>query len=209
MKNIFGENGWLYRIITRMVDLALLNVVFLITCIPIITIGTAITALYTVTMKMCKNEEAYIIRSYLCYFRENFKKATMIWGILFVVLGIILGDFWALRILQMQISDMLRVVITAVLLLWIILASYVFPLAGKFENSVKHTMKNAWIIAVTRLPYTILIVCINLIPAVLALYGGIPLLWGIRIYLFVGFAFAAFVNSFLFVKVFERYISEE
>lgn len=208
MKNIFGENGWLYRIITRMVDLVLLNVVFLITCIPIITIGTAITALYTVTMKMCKKEESYIIRSYFRYFRENFKKATIVWGILFVILGIILGDFWALGILQIQISDMLRIVIMAMFLLWMILASYVFPLMGKFENSVKNTMKNAWIIAMTRAPYTVLVVCVNLIPIVLAFYGGSLFLWGIRIYLFIGFSFAAFLNSFLFVKVFERYISE-
>lgn len=205
MKNIFGENGLLYRMVTRMVDLVLLNIVFLFTCIPVITIGTAMTAMYAVTMKMCRNEESYIIRSYVQYFRENFKKATAAWSLLLIILGIILGDFWAIGVLGLKMTDYLRVLIMAVFLLWMMEVSYVFPLIAKFENTVKNTMKNALIIAMTRVIYTVPIVCVNLIPVGLIVYGGTPFLWGIRSYLLIGFAFFAFVNSFLFVKVFERY----
>ena len=65
MNNFFGENGLLYRFVNKMVDLLVLNIVYIVTCIPIVTIGSANVALYDVTLKMCKNEDGYIIKQYL------------------------------------------------------------------------------------------------------------------------------------------------
>ena len=94
MKNIFGEEGLVYKTVNKIVDLILLNVVYMATCIPVLTVGAASTALYTVTLKMCKNEEGYIIKEYWKAFKSNIKKSTIIWCVflsIFLVLGI---DFW-------------------------------------------------------------------------------------------------------------------
>ena len=48
----------------KVADLCLLNLVCLACCIPIITAGASLTALYYVTLKMVRNEEAYIFRSF-------------------------------------------------------------------------------------------------------------------------------------------------
>ena len=71
----------------------ILNLLTLICCIPIITAGDAMTALYYMTVKMVKNEECYIVKGYFKSFKENFKQATIIWLIALLV-GIILVDFF-------------------------------------------------------------------------------------------------------------------
>lgn len=208
MKNIFGEDGLAYRVITRMVDLIILNVIFLVSCIPLITIGAACTALYSLTLKMCKNEESYIVRSYFKYFRENFKKATGVWVISAVFLAVIGVDFQILGGLNSQTGNLMRTMVLAVFLLGAMILSYVFPLLAKFENSIGNTFKNAGIIAMTRIIYTIPVACINLVPLMLLLYGGQPMLYGIRIYLVTGFSLAAYINSFALARVFQKYIAQ-
>ena len=63
----------------RVADLMILNILCIICCIPIITIGASVTAMYYVTLKMTRNEESYIVRSFFKSFKENFKQATVIW----------------------------------------------------------------------------------------------------------------------------------
>ena len=84
--------------------------------------------------------------------------------------------------------------------------SYCFPLTAQFENTVSNTLKNSLIIAMTRIGYTIPVTAVNLIPVILLVLGGQPMVWGIRIYPFIGFSLGAYVNSFLLRKVFERYM---
>lgn len=76
-----------------MADLIILNLLFLLCCIPIVTIGPAITAMYYVTMKMVRNEEAYIARSFFKSFKENFKQGLGIWLIALVLIILEFMDF--------------------------------------------------------------------------------------------------------------------
>ena len=84
--SFFSLDSKFSQIMGRVFDLMMLNIIFLIMCIPIVTIGANFTAMYYVTLKMIKNEETYIFRTYWKSFRENFKQATAIWLILLAVL---------------------------------------------------------------------------------------------------------------------------
>ena len=88
MERFLGQEGWLFRFLDRLWDLIVLNVLFIITCIPLFTVGAAISALYTVTMKGVRKEDSYIVRSYLSAFKENFKKSTILWLLMIAVWGI-------------------------------------------------------------------------------------------------------------------------
>ena len=73
--SFFSLDSKFSQIMGRVFDLMMLNIIFLIMCIPIVTIGANFTAMYYVTLKMIKNEETYIFRTYWKSFRENFKQA--------------------------------------------------------------------------------------------------------------------------------------
>ena len=95
--------------IGRIADFIILNVLWVICSIPIITIGASTTALYTVMLKIVKNEEGYIARDFFKAFRENFKQSTAIW-LVFLLLGIILiVDYSALVLMPERVAGILRV----------------------------------------------------------------------------------------------------
>ena len=78
MDRLFNMDNKFFTVMGRVADLIMLNVVFLICCLPIVTIGASLTALHYVTLKMARNEESYIIRSFFKSFKQNFKQATVI-----------------------------------------------------------------------------------------------------------------------------------
>lgn len=203
MSNFFGENGILYRSVTKMTDLLLLNVLFLITCIPVITIGAAISSLYTMTLRMCRNEEAYILRSYLKAFCQNFKKATEVW-LLFLTGLIIIGiDFRIVMKLENLPVRIFMTVLFAVLIMVFMVISYVFPLIAVYENTIGNTLKNAFILAMSKIGYTVPIVVLNFSPILLIMKNAHFLEVG-GMYLLIGFALTAYINSYLFRNLFEK-----
>ena len=60
----------LFGILSHLADLMILNILTLICCIPLVTAGAAMTALYTMTMRMARNEEGSIVREYFQAFRH-------------------------------------------------------------------------------------------------------------------------------------------
>lgn len=70
---IFNLDSPFMQFLSKMTDLLLLNLVAGICCVPIVTIGASLTALNYVTLKMVRNEDCYIFKSYFKSFKENFK----------------------------------------------------------------------------------------------------------------------------------------
>ena len=89
MSSFFNMDSPIMRFLSRVCDLIILNLLAIACCIPIVTAGASITALFSVTLKMVKGEESYIFKGFFKGFKENFKQSTIIWLIL-LVLGLFL-----------------------------------------------------------------------------------------------------------------------
>src|SRR5699024_4265371 len=76
------------RALGKIFDLMCLNILWLVCSIPVITVGASTTALYTVVLKMVKNEEGYILKDFLKAYKSNFKQSTIAW-IMILMIGII------------------------------------------------------------------------------------------------------------------------
>ena len=154
--------------------------------------------MYYVTLKLAENEEGYIARGFWKSFKQNFKQATIIWLILLFFGIVLVLDLLILKDSTGTFVTVLRVVITATMIIYALILLYVFPILFAY-NSVKDTFKNAFIMAVVNLPRTfvMLVICAA---AVLATFLNTYTLWyGILIWMMAGFALVAFANSFFFV----------
>ena len=182
-----------------------LNVVFLITCLPIFTIGPALTALYTVTMKEARKEGGYIFSTYFKAFKENFRQSTAAFFIQLVLALVFLfnAHFWGAQ--NTVLGNALMFVITALLVVLALTFMYCFPLMARFENSVKQTMKNAFFVAVTHPKFTLGLAGITTV--YLFFCFGFPSFAKVFMIL-LGFSFMAYCNSMLLVKVFKDYEEE-
>lgn len=194
-----------FKFMNTLAEYVLLNFLWLICCIPIVTIGASTTALYYVTMQTAREDHGYIARNFFRSFKENFRQSTIIWVIMFL-LGAVLTfnlSFWFT--MGSTIGNVFGTLIAVATLLYAFTLFYVFPLLARFENSVKQTIKNAFFISLQNLKNTLIVTVTNVLVVVIAY--TLPI-FSIFLVLF-GFAFIAYLNSFQFVKVFHYYEPEE
>lgn len=201
---MFSPDSKFMQVVGRVTDLILLNIVYLITCLPIFTIGAATTALYTMCFRLMREEYSGLIRSYFRAFRENFKQATIIWVILLVAvvpalyyMGVLLAGEGVLRY-----ASFLFILIAA---LGVMTASYVFPWISQFENQTAQAVKNALILSVSHLPRSLCILVINLLPIIVWFFSPELFLQISFLWIVLYFAAAAYMNTGLLWHVFKPY----
>lgn len=192
------------RGIGRIADFVVLNVLWVICSIPVITIGASTTALYAVMLKLVKNEEGYIARGFLKAFKENFRQSTLIWLVFFIVGIVYVIDFASLKLMSDRIAGMMQILFLFMGALIAAMSVYAFSLQARFENTVKNTLKNALILVFAKLPYTILIVIITIAPVIVTFLTVQTLVIGITVWLFAGVALVAWLNSLLLRIVFKK-----
>lgn len=207
MRQLFDLDSPLMVGLTRIADIIILNILFLVCCIPVFTIGPAITAMYYVTLKMVRNEDCYIVKSFFKSFKQNFKQAVAIWMIILATITVVAIDFRIidggasdLRGLTANVSGAVLIVLFVTCIIISFVVSYVFPILAKFDNTVKNTIKNAFFMSMRHLPYTILIILINIIPYVVVYFAPASMLFFV-----MSFALCAYGCSFIFNRIFNIY----
>lgn len=199
----------LMQALSKMADLMILNLLTLVCCLPIITIGASLTAMHYMTLKIVRNEECYITRGFFKSFKENFKQSTLIWLLLLVLLIILAADFFIINSSGIEFNAILLGLITVIEILVIFTALYVFPVLARFRNTIKGTLKNALLMSIMQFPKTIIMIIVNLIPVILFLfvYQAIPivLLFGLSVPAWV----SAKLNNRLFKRLEEKFLESQ
>lgn len=193
----------------KVADLCLLNLVCLACCIPIVTAGASITALYYVTLKMVRNEESYIFRSFFKSFKQNFRQATIIHLIMVAAAVLLYLDTNIVKAMGEPMSQIMSVIFAVFTLVYAMILLYLYPILAKFYNSVKNTFTNAVLMAIRHLPYTIIMLIICALPLLIFFVPSLQMqMTLILLLLLFGMAVIAYLNSFFLVKIFDKYIPE-
>ncbi len=155
----FGENNPVWRAINRFADMMVISILFVITCIPVFTIGASICAFYYTAMDSLRKEDGYIFRRYFKNFAKNFKKGTLIWLIMSALFAICAVNLlcWLLNY-SMVIAPVMLVISIILTIVWLMTFVFVFPLQARFENTVKQTIQNAFLLAISHLPFTVSVI---------------------------------------------------
>lgn len=200
---LFNLDSPLMQFLTKLTDLVILNLLFLLCCIPIITIGASLTALYTVTLKAAKNEESYITRSFFLAFKNNFKIGTLTWLIVLAIGIILWTDFQILPSIAAPFGTVLQVLLLALSFLYLIAVLYLFPYIARFENTLSGYLKNTFLLAIAYLPYTLLFVAITVLAILATLFVDFRIMG--FLWIVIGYSGIAYVNSFFFRKIFAKF----
>lgn len=197
----FNINGSFFQFMNALAEFILLNIVFIICCLPIVTIGPALSALYGVTIQEAKQEHGYVIKKFFKIFKESFLKSLLV-SIIFFTLGfVVLFNLFFWGSLGTIFANFVFLLMTLLALILTIMIIYAFPLMARYENTLKNTLKNSFGIAMENRGYTLALLGIHGVTVGLCFF-----LSQMRIFMiFIGFAFIAYCNSFLFQRVFEKY----
>ncbi len=209
MDRFFNMDNAFFTFMGRVADLLILNVLWIICCIPIVTIGPSTSALYYALLKIVRKEDSYTWSMFFHSFRQNLRQGVCL-TLIFLALGLLLFvDIRVSSAIPGTFGQILMGLFLVLILFYLILFSYTFPVLAQFENSVKNTMKNAFLMALSRLPYTLLIVVLNLVPLLLLFISPYHFLLTMPLWLFLGIAGIAWINCRMFVKIFAPYMPEE
>lgn len=207
--NLLNEDNVIHIFLNKLGDIIVANLLFLVCCIPIITIGPALTALYHCMLRTVKGNNNGTTKTFFRAFKENFLQSLIVWlGLLAV--GFIL--FLNIRFLQNTasvVSKPLFYVSLGIVGLVIILALYIFPVIAAFANTTVNLLKNAYVFAFLHFPSTLAIAVITILPMFMT-YRDIKLMplyaccW-----FFFGFGLTAYVNSLLLYRMFKPFLEKE
>ncbi|MCM1043950.1 MAG: DUF624 domain-containing protein [Candidatus Gastranaerophilales bacterium] len=191
-------NGPLMHFLGKMADLMWLNILTMICCIPIFTIGASFTALHYMALKIVRDEECYITKGYFKSFLENFRQSTLIWLLMILVAVILGGDLYIILKMDMEINRVIQVVIMAIGVMVLMTAVMVFPMQAKFANPIIRTLKNSFVVAILQFPKTFLMLILLTFPVVICILS-----WRlVPIAFLFGFSLPALLSAMLYNKSF-------
>lgn len=171
---LFNLDSPLMTFLTKLADLMILNLLWMVCSLPIITIGASTAAMYDCLLN--QDRVSSITGTFFSAFKSNFKKATLLWLIQAVMTAVAAFDLlsffgaWADAALVVRGICLIPAV-------WLLMsAGYLLPLQAQFENTVGNTLKNAILISIANLPVSLAVTVLNLLPVLLFLfkYGTVP-----------------------------------
>ena len=210
---MFEVNGPLWRFLSSLFDMIVLHILWLICCIPIITIGPATTAAHYVAMKkIVKDEGRNVWSLFFKSFRENLKQGIIL-GVIFTVIGLLLGLDFYLCLYKLEEGNMFNLVMFSALgfltIIYLVLMIYLWAVLARFDNSPLQTVKNAFFIAMSNLRDTSILLASDILIAVAAVVSMavIPQLAGP--FTIFGVPLFFVVNSLRLTRILDRYVIEK
>ena len=203
MKSIFSLDGPVFRFISLIADLCILNIVWLITCIPIFTIGAATASMFTLTIEMVKGNSVKIVRDFFKGVKNNFKRGTIIW-LLMLGTGLFLGlDYYMFGDMPGLMGTAVKYLITFIAVYYSFILIYIFAILPTYKNTVKNAFRNSVLLPFLNLPYSLVLLGLVLV-SVYATTSDMEFFfrYGILIWIMFGFATLAYLASFIFVRIF-------
>lgn len=194
------------RVLGRLGDIIILNMIFVVGCIPVITIGTSLSALYAVAMKMARGEDPSVWKEFWKAYKRNFKPATICWLIMAVIAVLLFVDFRIIGVFRgSNLYSVMRIVLAVILGMWVLMFQYLFPYIARFENGIFATLRNALLLSAAHIPSTIVIVGLSVGSVILTLFTSRSFVIASIIWVFFGFAVLTYAQAFLLCRIFEKY----
>ena len=192
--------------LTVVFDLMMLSILFLVASLPVVTVGIAVIALYENVYAVLELRDGIIFKDYLLSLKRNWKQG----------LGMLL--FYALQILLMGgiagsailLGAPVRLTVVVVVALIGGIGCWVPALAGRFEQKLGITVRNAYLIGIRNLHVTLLLALIHFgIPLLVWLLPEEFLRWYLFLLMFFAPAGCAFLTAKLVLRVLDKQYPEQ
>jgi uncharacterized membrane protein YesL len=198
MKRFFQLDNPVWKFIGNLADFFVLSVLWYLSCIPVVTLGCGTSAMYYVTLKMADNQEGYTIRSFLKAFRRDWKQCTLIW-LIFLGGGLVITiDLYWCLLQDSLVSRALFITFILVAIIYLLCLTFIFPLVARCDNTIKRLLGMCFVISLKNFLPILSAIVVTMAFFMLGVFVFPPVL-------LVAPGLSAYLNSFLFQRVFEKY----
>ena len=172
MHNLFNPEGKVMQFLGKLFDLLMVNLLWVICSIPIVTIGAATAALYKVCFNIINNEDEPLLRAFFQTFAKNFKQATILWVILLGILIFLIFDIYVVyntTLISTSIGPVVIPVLILLILVWMGITLYTFALQMRYSLKIKRVFYNAGLFCLAYIPRTVIMIVLDVVLLALGL----------------------------------------
>ena len=203
VNGLFNPENRFLSFMDKIMNLCVAGILWFLFSLPLITVGAATSALFGYTLKLARNEEGYLLKSFWKGFWENFVTSTLLWLGTLAVGMFLAADLFACQFLPAvgALRWGVRALLVSLIFVYFLTIIYLFPLVATFRVSWKKVVRDALVMGVGNLYVSV---------TVLVIYGFFGVItWFFPILFMVWFALAAYFSSHLLYSVFMRYLPEK
>ena len=200
INGIFNPQNRFWSFMEKIMNLCVISLLWALFSLPLITAGAATVALFQYTLKLTRDEEGYIWKTFIRGFRKNFFQATALWLGMAAAGVFLVFDLYCCQFMPVpgMVKWAVRVALASMIFVYLLTSLYILPLVAFFRTTLKKAVVHSFIMAMGNLYVSI---------TVLVVYG----IAGAAIYFLpeffmVWFTLASYVASHLFGSVFRKYV---
>lgn|SRR5690625_4083997 len=183
-----------FRILDIFAHFVLLNLLWVVLCIPIITIFPSTTALFQVTKVWLEEGiEAGVIDIFFKAFKENFIKSFTIGIIWIIAVFILFVDFSILFRFDFVGESFVFTLLIFSLIILVFMTNYIFFIISNRQLTITQTIKHSLLISVSNLIHTVM--CLVIVLGLLFIIYHLPILF------IISGSTIAFVLTYIFLKL--------
>ena len=205
IRSIFDTDNFFMRICEKILDLVTVNLIFLLSCLPLVTIGIAKISLYETLFEIKGARRVKVTAMYMQAFRKNWKVGLKLGLLELLLVGISLFDlmlFWRQETLPFQ---MLKATCIGVIIFASLLFLCVYPLTAKFEMTIKNLLQTSLIMVSLHFLWFFLMIALLAAIIFFLSSSGFVLLLGFPLFVLVGFAALGFLQLPIMENIFNKY----
>lgn len=210
MQSLFSFDSPFMKKLGLVGNLALLNILWLICCLPVFTIGAATTAMHAVLYKYIENTDDEVARPFFTAFCANFKQATILWLPFLAIIILLVLDALYLYTNATGLTLLLWIPFAVIALLWAVIMTYAFPILARYDSPNRNIIRNSGLLFVMDLVPSVFVLILNLVPWVMfILWPDVYMQMGLIALCFSGSAISYWNDKILLRNFKKRQQKEE
>lgn len=207
MGSLFRWDSPLGQAAAKAGNLVILNILWLVCSLPVITMGAATTAMYYTVFQMQTNAEETMFRPFFRAFAKNFKQATLLWIPILLIAAVLVLDVRYLFALNS--STFVGVVVFIVCAVFLMVQSHLLPQLARFETTLKSVLSNGALLTILHMPSSLMMAVLNVLPVVIFFLFPLDFMRWLPLWAFIWFSLVAYINGRMLLKIWSKHMPEE
>ena len=207
MKNIFSIDSPVVQKLSFFFDFMMVNMFYILACIPVITIGAARAALFTCGKLWAEKEDAGMWVFTKAFFK-NLKTATPVWVVMVAVGAFLAWDFWLLSNNQFPVEWLMWVVLVVAAFFYVVISSQLFQMVAHYNCTLGQYLKNALLVGIAHPLCLIVNIGMAILPYFTLFYNFSMFLQLTLVWILGIFSFQGYLSGIMSKKFYQRMTDE-
>ncbi|MBP2621009.1 YesL family protein [Streptococcus panodentis] len=205
LKAVFDTDNFWMRGCEKILDLAAVNLLFLLSCLPVFTIGIAKISLYQTLFAVKGSRRVKLAATYSRALKENWKLGLQLGLLEEAIVAISVFDLLLIWNQEAVPFQLLKAVCLGLLIFTVLIFLCAYPLASRFELTFQEILQTSLLLVSLNFPWFFLMLAVLTAVCFLCISSGLALVLGACLFLLIGFAAFAFGQIGMLEKIFHKY----